>query len=525
MPSRSLRDQLPTAIDQISRQAAINARILSQRLDQAVIMSTQFTGSASVSIQNALNYAGGLTNGGTVIVPYGQYNVGSTQLIVPNKVNLLLDNSNIISSAEHAINISLGSDSNSGNLIGTGHASTINHSGTGHAVACVGAGESRANAFIENLRIIGTASGEAGIYSSVLNRLTMNNVKVSNYTAGHGWLNEGGNAITLKSCSYEGNLHGVTHKSITRFSNTYSANAIMAFGSHFVGNTGWGWQELSAGGSTPNAANALIASTFENNGTNLSSTTGHIYAEYSDSLSILDSYFEDYSGTAPNTAILIGATGIQSQAVLIRGNFFATSGTNVIDSNNGQSVWVYNNLASGAGTNFVYNGANARGLVVLQNRAPARTNHVAGFDNGADTITDQGNFTNASSATIRGVGFNSISGLAQDLVLRTRGGGTNCVVFQAADGTTVGSVSDSGVINTASQYNVNGSKVVGSRVTGFGAMTGIADKTAIATYNAPDIDVTYNEAQIQALADAVQANSRRLKAIDDSLIAHGLNGA
>jgi hypothetical protein len=58
---------------------------------------------------------------------------------------------------------------------------------------------------------------------------------------------------------------------------------------------------------------------------------------------------------------------------------------------------------------------------------------------------------------------------------------------------------------------------IGPRVTGFGAMTGTATKTAIATYDAPDIEATYTEATIQALADAVQANSRRLKAIDDAL--------
>jgi len=58
---------------------------------------------------------------------------------------------------------------------------------------------------------------------------------------------------------------------------------------------------------------------------------------------------------------------------------------------------------------------------------------------------------------------------------------------------------------------------IGPKVTGFGAMTGTATKTAIATYDAPDIEATYTEATIQTLADAVQALSRRVKAIDDTL--------
>lgn len=71
----------------------------------------------------------------------------------------------------------------------------------------------------------------------------------------------------------------------------------------------------------------------------------------------------------------------------------------------------------------------------------------------------------------------------------------------------------------------SGNQLVGSRVTGFEAMTGTATKTAIATYTAPDMDATYNETQIQALADAVQALSRRVKAMDDALLAGGLPGA
>ena len=72
--------------------------------------------------------------------------------------------------------------------------------------------------------------------------------------------------------------------------------------------------------------------------------------------------------------------------------------------------------------------------------------------------------------------------------------------------------------------SVLGAKVVGARVTGFTAMTGTATKTAIATYTAPTISNPPTQAEVQALADAVEAISRRLKADDDALIAHGLIG-
>ena len=55
--------------------------------------------------------------------------------------------------------------------------------------------------------------------------------------------------------------------------------------------------------------------------------------------------------------------------------------------------------------------------------------------------------------------------------------------------------------------------------TGYSAWTGTADKTSKATYTAPDISATYDEAQIQAMANAIQDNARLLKALLDSFLA------
>ena len=62
----------------------------------------------------------------------------------------------------------------------------------------------------------------------------------------------------------------------------------------------------------------------------------------------------------------------------------------------------------------------------------------------------------------------------------------------------------------------------GPRVTGFGAMTGTATKTAIATYTAPTISASPTQAEVQAIADALQAAMRRLKALDDAARTHSL---
>lgn len=47
--------------------------------------------------------------------------------------------------------------------------------------------------------------------------------------------------------------------------------------------------------------------------------------------------------------------------------------------------------------------------------------------------------------------------------------------------------------------------------------TGTADKGAYATYTAPVISATYTQAEVQALADALQAATRRIKALEDAL--------
>ena len=54
---------------------------------------------------------------------------------------------------------------------------------------------------------------------------------------------------------------------------------------------------------------------------------------------------------------------------------------------------------------------------------------------------------------------------------------------------------------------------------------GTATYSSIATYDAPTITNPPTQSEVQALANAVQALSRRVKAIDDSLREHGLISA
>lgn len=75
------------------------------------------------------------------------------------------------------------------------------------------------------------------------------------------------------------------------------------------------------------------------------------------------------------------------------------------------------------------------------------------------------------------------------------------------------------------RLQIGGEQVIGQRVKGFGGVVGTSDKGVIATYDAPVASATYDQAQMQALMNAMQERSRLQKAHSDALFAHGIIGA
>ncbi|ENA1186695.1 phage tail protein [Salmonella enterica] len=77
-------------------------------------------------------------------------------------------------------------------------------------------------------------------------------------------------------------------------------------------------------------------------------------------------------------------------------------------------------------------------------------------------------------------------------------------------------------LNVTTSYSVGGTKVIGARQTGWTAATGTANKgvfNADLTFTVSD---TYTQSEIQAIANALIAERRRTKALEDALRAHGL---
>jgi hypothetical protein len=69
------------------------------------------------------------------------------------------------------------------------------------------------------------------------------------------------------------------------------------------------------------------------------------------------------------------------------------------------------------------------------------------------------------------------------------------------------------------------STLLGAGTGAWTAWTGTAARGTVATYTAADISASPTEAEVQAIADATQANSRAIKALIDDLKTRGILGA
>ncbi|HBJ6432366.1 tail protein [Salmonella enterica subsp. enterica serovar Veneziana] len=77
-------------------------------------------------------------------------------------------------------------------------------------------------------------------------------------------------------------------------------------------------------------------------------------------------------------------------------------------------------------------------------------------------------------------------------------------------------------LNVTTSYSVGGTKVIGARQTGWTAATGTANKGAFDADLTFTVSDTYTQSEIQAIANALIAERRRTKALEDALRAHGL---
>lgn len=77
-------------------------------------------------------------------------------------------------------------------------------------------------------------------------------------------------------------------------------------------------------------------------------------------------------------------------------------------------------------------------------------------------------------------------------------------------------------IDVSTSYSVNGTKVVGSRVTGFTSATGTALKGSFNANQSYSFSASYTRSEMQTLANGLVEARQRIKALEDALRSHGL---
>ncbi|WP_254044858.1 phage tail protein [Proteus mirabilis] len=77
-------------------------------------------------------------------------------------------------------------------------------------------------------------------------------------------------------------------------------------------------------------------------------------------------------------------------------------------------------------------------------------------------------------------------------------------------------------IDVSTSYSVNGTKVVGTRVTGFTSATGTALKGSFNANQSYSFSADYTRSEMQTLASGLIEARQRIKALEDALRSHGL---
>lgn len=358
------------------------------------------------------------------------------------------------------INITVGGTGTSGRLVGMGAGTVISYTGSGYAIQAYtgNGGQPSAQVYMDDFTVKGTASGAGGVRLVAFNGGVVRNVYVSGFTTGDGFRNEGANTVDYFGCNSRSNMVGIRNVGIVVNAVNYSANAIHWHGGQISNNTSYGWYEdaTQAGTVGPNQNNGTEGVVFDFNGTNGSSTLVNVFIQRCDACYIKNSYLEYGGGVIPLKNVTLGDAVNTVNSPLIQGNWFGSSGsTSTIDDFNSANSAVEFNTEVGTVTNFYNHGTASRASIIVGNRAAAATNYLSGFDSGADTLTiGQGNLTNSLGATATGVGFNSISGLGQDLAIRTRVGGTLALNVKNAAGSAIDDIVDAtGNIETVGSFH------------------------------------------------------------------------
>ncbi len=285
----------------------------------------------------------------TVAIPAGTYNNVTTTLDLPGNLN---------------------------GTAGLEILGTVNYTGTGDAIYEFGSNDNQ-NIYIYGPgKIVGTASGKAGLHLKVTNRVSIFGLNISGFSAGDGFFSEGANTVDCYSCNFSDDKNGVHLGNAIVSAVNYSSNAIHFYGGDLKRFSTYGiWEDATVAGPLPNQGNIFHGMVFENTIAGARS----FYLQQSERDLIEGNYIE---GTAAVTdEILLGDSTHQAKETTVENNnFIASAGstTNDIDAVNAPGMRVVGNSEIGAPTNFLNLGASTTHADCGLNLATGATNYKTG---------------------------------------------------------------------------------------------------------------------------------------------------
>jgi len=268
---------------------------------------------------------------------------------------------------------------------------TIYYTGSGDAIALLGAGQSYVNAKIfGGGKIVGSSAGAHGIHLAGFNKAQFTDLRIYGFTNGDGWFNEGANTIDCFGCEFGLNAIGIHQVGSVISGTPYSPNAVHFWGGQVAFNTLWGAYEEGTQASLagPGIGNVYEGVVFQLNGSNaIPGASGNMFLQRCDSC-VVSSYFEySASQTISNQVILGdnspacgGPNSCTNIATVIRDSVFVSGGkvVNTINNVNGWFTKVDGNLEEGIVTNFFNNGSLSYAADFLANTAMAAKNMTTG---------------------------------------------------------------------------------------------------------------------------------------------------
>jgi len=339
--------------------------------------------------------------------------------------------------------------SNGGAALWIDNAVTINYVGSGDAIFAASNQVGRVNLIIYGGgQIVGTPSGVSGLHLGAFAGVVVRDLTIRGFTNGDGFLNQGTNTADFYSCHSLSNKNGVHNVGFVVEGNKYAANAIHWHGGHIDFNSNRGWWEDGAlsgivGSNENNQSEGVV---YELNGTKGSGTSANVFVQACFGCVFRANYFEyATSGGAPINNFIVGDSQYQPIATQVEDNTFI-SVTNAINNFNARSTRVGGNIEISAPTTFFLQGAASPNAFVQCNESPGAANNIAGTLVGviSTCMSTDSKAAGMQNLTATGWGFNSLTGYNQDLIIRTRRGGTLNIQGQNFAGEATYKFSDAG---------------------------------------------------------------------------------